>query len=59
VKEKATILVFDDDADSLSSIAAALRRDGFDVHPFADPKEGLAHLASGSSGKTRPFRSSS
>jgi two-component system, NtrC family, response regulator AtoC len=47
VKEKATILVFDDDADSLSSIAAALRRDGFDVHPFADPKEGLAHLASG------------
>ena len=47
MKEKATILVFDDDADSLSSIAAALRRDGFDVHPFADPKEGLAHLASG------------
>ncbi len=46
MKEKAAILVFDDDADSLSSIAAALRRDGFDVHPFADPKEGLAHLAS-------------
>ncbi len=46
MREKATILVFDDDADSLSSIAAALRRDGFDVHPFADPKEGLAHLAS-------------
>ena len=46
MREKAKILVFDDDADSLSSIAAALRRDGFDVHPFSDPKEGLARLAS-------------
>ncbi len=46
MREKATILVFDDDVDSLSSIAAALRRDGFDVHPFADPKEGLVRLAS-------------
>jgi DNA-binding NtrC family response regulator len=47
VKEKAKILVFDDDPDSLSSIATALRRDGFEVHPFTDPKEGLAVLASG------------
>ncbi|MGZ9147849.1 MAG: sigma-54-dependent transcriptional regulator [Candidatus Deferrimicrobiaceae bacterium] len=47
MKEKAKILVFDDDPDSLSSIATALRRDGFEVHPFTDPKEGLAVLASG------------
>ncbi len=46
MKEKANILVFDDDTDSLSSVAAALRRDGFEVHPFADPKEGLSYLAS-------------
>ena len=46
MKEKAKILIFDDDADSLASIATALRRDGFEVHPFADPKEGLSHLAS-------------
>ena len=46
MKEKAKILIFDDDADSLASIATALRRDGFEVHPFADPKEGLLHLAS-------------
>ena len=45
MKERPHILVLDDDADSLSSIAAALRRDGFEVHPFADPKEGLSHLA--------------
>ena len=44
--EKAKVLVFDDDPDSLSSIAAALRRDGYEVHPFADPREGLAVLAS-------------
>ncbi len=44
-KEKAKIFVFDDDADSLASVAAALRRDGFDVHPFGDPQEGLARLA--------------
>ena len=44
--EKAKVLIFDDDPDSLSSIAAALRRDGYEVHPFADPKEGLAVLAS-------------
>ncbi|MGE5190812.1 MAG: sigma-54-dependent transcriptional regulator [Gemmatimonadota bacterium] len=44
-KEKARIFVFDDDADSLASVAAALRRDGFDVHPFGDPREGLARLA--------------
>jgi len=46
MKEKAKVLVIDDDPDSLSSFAAALRRDGFEVHPYADPKEGLAHLAS-------------
>ncbi len=46
MKQKAKVLVIDDDADSLSSFAAALRRDGFDVHPFGDPEEGLAHLAS-------------
>ncbi len=44
-KEKARIFVFDDDADSLASVVAALRRDGFDVHPFGDPREGLARLA--------------
>ena len=44
-KEKAKIFVFDDDADSLASVVAALRRDGFDVHPFGDPREGLARLA--------------
>ena len=44
--EKAKVLIFDDDPDSLSSIAAALRRDGYEVHPFADPREGLAVLAS-------------
>jgi DNA-binding NtrC family response regulator len=46
LKEKTKVLVFDDDTDSLSSIATALRRDGFEVHPFSDPKEGLAYLAS-------------
>ncbi|MGB7970437.1 MAG: sigma-54 dependent transcriptional regulator [Candidatus Deferrimicrobiaceae bacterium] len=46
MKEKAKVLIFDDDTDSLDSIATALRRDGFEVHPFADPKEGLSHLAS-------------
>ncbi len=44
-KEKAKVFVFDDDADSLASVAAALRRDGFDVHPFGDPREGLSRLA--------------
>ena len=42
---KARIFVFDDDADSLQSVAAALRRDGFEVLPFADPKEGLSRLS--------------
>jgi len=42
---KARVFIFDDDADSLQSVAAALRRDGFEVHPFADPKEGLSRLA--------------
>ncbi len=46
MKEKTKVLIFDDDTDSLSSIATALRRDGFEVHPFSDPKEGLAYLAS-------------
>ncbi len=43
---KARIFVFDDDADSLGSVVATLRRDGYDVHPFVDPAEGLARLAS-------------
>ena len=42
---KARVFVFDDDIDSLQSVSAALRRDGFAVHPFADPKEGLSRLA--------------
>ncbi|MBI5906279.1 MAG: sigma-54-dependent Fis family transcriptional regulator [Deltaproteobacteria bacterium] len=45
MKEKGRVFVFDDDADSLESVAAALRRDGFEVLPFADPREGLARLA--------------
>jgi DNA-binding NtrC family response regulator len=45
MREKGRVFVFDDDADSLQSISAALRRDGFEVLPFADPKEGLARLA--------------
>ncbi len=44
-KGKGRVFVFDDDADSLSSVAAALRRDGFEVFPFADPREGLARLS--------------
>lgn len=43
--EKAKILVIDDDADSLASVVAVLRRDGYDVVPAADPREGLARLA--------------
>jgi DNA-binding NtrC family response regulator len=39
------VFVFDDDADSLRSVTAALRRDGFEVFPFADPREGLDRLA--------------
>ncbi len=39
------VFVFDDDADSLQSVVAALRRDGFEVLPFADPRIGLARLA--------------
>ncbi len=45
MKEKARVLVLDDDVDSLASVVAALRRDGYDVHPFADPREGVARLA--------------
>jgi len=41
----ARVFVFDDDADSLQSVSAALRRDGFEVYPFADPREGLERLA--------------
>ena len=44
--EKAKILVIDDDADSLASVVAALRRDGYDVVAAADPREGLARLSS-------------
>jgi len=43
-KGKGRVFVFDDDADSLQSVLAALRRDGFDVFPFADPREGLARI---------------
>jgi len=43
-KEKGRVFVFDDDADSLQSVVAALRRDGIDVFPFADPREGLARV---------------
>ncbi len=43
-KEKGRVFLFDDDADSLQSVVAALRRDGFDVFPFADPREGLARV---------------
>jgi len=39
-KGKGRVFVFDDDADSLQSVMAVLRRDGFDVFPFADPREG-------------------
>ena len=39
------VFVFDDDADSLQSVVAALRRDGFDVVPFTDPSAGLDRLA--------------
>ncbi|MEW6719228.1 MAG: sigma-54 dependent transcriptional regulator [Thermodesulfobacteriota bacterium] len=39
------VFVFDDDADSLRSVVAALRRDGFEVLPFSDPKQGLERLA--------------
>ncbi len=44
MREKGIVYVFDDDADSLQSVTAALRRDGFDVFPFADPREGLARI---------------
>ncbi|MCR4310860.1 MAG: sigma-54 dependent transcriptional regulator, partial [Deltaproteobacteria bacterium] len=43
-KGQGRVFVFDDDADSLQSVVAALRRDGFDVFPFADPREGLARV---------------
>lgn len=39
------VFVFDDDADSLQSVVAALRRDGFEVLPFSDPRVGLDRLA--------------
>jgi two-component system, NtrC family, response regulator HydG len=45
--DRAKVLVIDDDPDSLQSVAAALRRDGYDVHPFADPQAGLDSLAEG------------
>jgi DNA-binding NtrC family response regulator len=46
MKAKHRVIVIDDDPDSLGSVTAALRRDGYEVHPFADPREGLLHLAS-------------
>lgn len=42
---KTRVLVIDDDADSLEAVVAALRRDGFDALPSADPREGMARLA--------------
>ena len=46
MKAKPRVIVMDDDPDSLGSVAAALRRDGYEVHPFADPREGLSYLSS-------------
>ena len=46
MKAKPRVIVIDDDPDSLGSVAAALRRDGYAVHPFADPREGLSYLSS-------------
>lgn len=46
MRGRARVIVIDDDPDSLESVAAALRRDGYEVHPFADPREGLSFLAS-------------
>jgi CheY-like chemotaxis protein len=46
MKAKPRVIVIDDDPDSLGSVAAALRRDGYAVHPFTDPREGLAYLSS-------------
>ncbi len=45
MKEKGRVFVFDDDADSLRSVVAALRRDGLEVFPFTDPREGLSRVA--------------
>ncbi|MBE0603619.1 MAG: sigma-54-dependent Fis family transcriptional regulator [Deltaproteobacteria bacterium] len=42
---QAKVFVFDDDADSLQSVVATLRRDGFEVFPFSDPRVGLGRLA--------------
>jgi len=39
------VFVFDDDPDSLQSVVAALRRDGFEVLPFSNPRTGLERLA--------------
>jgi len=46
MKGRARVIVIDDDPDSLGSVAAALKRDGYDVFPFTDPTAGLALLAS-------------
>lgn len=46
MKGRARVIVIDDDPDSLASVSAALRRDGYDVRPFADARAGLDHLAS-------------
>ncbi len=45
MKPQGKVFVFDDDADSLQSVVAALRRDGFEVVPFSDPRVGLDRLA--------------
>ncbi len=46
MKAKPRVIVIDDDPDSLGSVAVALRRDGYVVHPFTDPREGISFLAS-------------
>ena len=60
-KEKGRVFVFDDDADSLQSIVAALRRAGYHVFPCADPRHGLASVdpEAGDGGSAAPRPASS
>ena len=39
-----TVVVIDDDPDSLAFLAEAIRRDGFTVTTFSKPKEGVYHV---------------
>ena len=43
-KEKGRVFVFDDDADSLQSVFAALRRDGIDGFPEVSEVEVIRHF---------------